>query len=134
MIEFERPKPFRHSLEIAPLIDIIFLLLLFFLLTSVFIEPGIPLDLPEAATAAFQQDQSEQVVYITRTEEIYLNDRPVSIDELSVSLAERLRTHATSSLTIKADQDVPFGTFVRVLDIAKQAGGQDVVIAAKFPR
>ena len=134
MIEFERPKPLNESLSIAPLIDIIFLLLLFFLLTSVFITPGIQLDLPEAATAEFQEEQAEQIVYISKAGEIYVNDRFVPFDELSGELVLMMQHNPSKHVTLKADKEVAFGMFVRVMDIAKAAGGQDIVISAEFPQ
>jgi len=133
MIEFERPKPFNNSLSIAPLIDIIFLLLLFFLLTSVFIDPGIPLNLPEAATAEFQE-QTEQIIYISKLGEIYVNDQFVPFDELLALLSDILQNDTGKHVTIKADKEVAFGAFVRVLDVAKEAGGQDLIISAEFPQ
>ncbi len=134
MIEFEQSKPLNTSLSIAPLIDIVFLLLLFFLLTSVSIDPGIALDLPEAATAEFQQEQAEQVIYISKLGEIYLNERFVPVDDLAVILANILEDDAGKHVTIKADKEVAFGVFVRVLDIAKEAGGENLVISAEFPQ
>lgn len=133
MIEFERPKPLQESLSIAPLIDIIFLLLLFFLLTSVFITPGIPLDLPEAEHAQFQEEQGEQILYISSSGEIYLNDQFVLFDDLLSALTTTFARSAGKNVTIKADKNVAFGIFVRVMDVAKAAGGQDLVISAEFP-
>ncbi len=133
MIEFERPKPLSNSLSITPLVDIIFLLLLFFLLTSVFITPGIPLDLPEAATAEFQEQPTQEVVYISRLGEIYWNDRFMPIDDLSQALSQALQQRTDRQVTIKADKEVAFGLFVRVMDIVKAAGGEDLVISAEFP-
>ncbi|MDY0094513.1 MAG: biopolymer transporter ExbD [Candidatus Vecturithrix sp.] len=133
MIEFERPKPLSNSLSITPLVDIIFLLLLFFLLTSVFITPGIPLDLPEAATAEFQEQPTQEVVYISRLGEIYWNDRFMSIDDLSQALSQALQQRTDRQVTIKADKEVAFGLFVRVMDLVKAAGGEDLVISAEFP-
>jgi biopolymer transport protein ExbD len=136
MIEFERPKPLSNSIIVpTPMIDIIFLLLLFFLLTSLFIDdPGIPLNLPEAATAESQQERAEEVIYISKPGEIYVNGQFVPLDSLLTELSNTLQGGTRKSVTIKADKEVAFGVFVRVLDIAKTAGGQDVVIAAEFPQ
>lgn len=133
MIEFEHPKPLSNSLSITPLIDIIFLLLLFFMLTSVFITPGIPLDLPEAATAEFQEQPPEEVVYISKLGEIYWNNRFMPFDDLLPALSQILQTRTNRQVTIKADKEVAFGLFVRVMDIVKAAGGEDLVISAEFP-
>ena len=133
MIEFERSKPLKSSLNITPLIDIIFQLLLFFMLTSVFINPGIPLDLPEAATAEFQEQPAEEVVYISKLGEVYWNDRFMLLDDLSPALSQALQQRTNRQVTIKADKEVVFGLFVRVMDIVKAAGGEDLVISTEFP-
>ncbi len=134
MIEFEKLKPLNTSLSVAPLVDIIFLLLLFFLLTSVFIDPGIPLNLPEAATAEFQEKLVEVVIYISKSGEIYLNEQFIPFDSLFGVLSEMLQASKGKNVTIKADKEVAFGIFVRVLDVAKEAGGQDVIVSAEFPQ
>lgn len=133
MIEFERPKPRNEALNIISLIDIMFFLLLFFLLTSVFVDPGIPLELPEAATAEFQPEQAERVIFISKAGEIRVNGEFVPLDQLEAILAAMLQGRAPKQVTIKADKEVAFGLFVRVMDLAKKAGGQDLVIAADLP-
>ena len=134
MIEFERPKSISEALRITPLIDIIFLLLLFFMLTSVFVQPGLPVDLPEAATAEFQEEQTGVVIYISRFGDIALNEQRVAFDDLAVMIAEQLQRSSRPQVTIQADKEVAFGLFVRVLDAAKEAGGEDLIISAEFPQ
>lgn len=133
MIEFERPKSKTPTLSMTSMMDIIFLLLLFFLLTAVFADPGIPVNLPEASTATMPEEQAEQTIYITRFGEIYLNSQPVTIEDLSGILTERFRSQPVRQVTIKADKEVAFGLFVKVMDLAKAAGGENLTIAAQFP-
>jgi len=134
MVEFERPKSINESLRITPLIDVIFLLLLFFMLTSVFIQPGISLDLPEAATAEFPEEQAGLVIYISRFGEIAVNEQVIALNDLASVIAEELSRHTRAQVTIQADKEVAFGLFVRVLDAAKEAGGDDLIISAEFPQ
>ncbi len=134
MIEFERPTSISEALRITPLIDIIFLLLLFFMLTSVFVQPGLPVDLPEAATAEFQEEQTGVVIYISRFGDIALNEQRVAFDDLPTMIAEQLHRSSRPQVTIQADKEVAFGLFVRVLDAAKEAGGEDLIISAEFPQ
>lgn len=133
MIEFDRPKPLTNGLKIVSLLDVIFLLLLFFILTSVFLDPGLPLDLPEAVTAAFQEAQPEVIIYITRLGELSVNDQPVPLEHLPAALTKMFSAGAAKQVTLKADKEVAFGLFVQVLDIAKAAGGENLTIAAQFP-
>lgn len=133
MIEFERPKTINEALSITPLIDVIFLLLLFFMLTSVFIQPGISLDLPEAATAEFPDEYTGLVVYISRFGEIVVNEQVVAFDEMVAVITEEIARHARPQVTIQADKEVAFGLFVQVLDAAREAGGETLMISAEFP-
>lgn len=133
MIEFERPKPTSDTLSMTSMMDIIFLLLLFFLLTAVFTDPGIPLDLPEAQTATFQDDAPDVTIYITRLGEVHVNDQLVSREALPAMLTDVFSAGGVKQVTLKADKEVAFGLFVQVLDIAKAAGGENLTIAAQFP-
>lgn len=134
MIEFERPPAIHTILDITPLIDVVFQLLLFFLLTSVFIQPGLSVDLPQAASAAFPEEQTGVVVSISRFGDIAVNDRTVPLSELGSTLSEAFVQSSGAPVTIQADQEVAFGLFVHVLDTAKAAGGENLIIAAEFPR
>ena len=134
MIEFQRTKPIHDTLSVAPLIDIIFLLLLFFLLTSVFIDPGIPLNLPEASNADFQEEQQGTILYISKAGELYVNEQFIPYDDLFDTLVHIIEGNPNKNVTIKADKEAAFGVFVRVMDLAKEAGGKDLVIAAEFPQ
>lgn len=133
MIEFTRRKRTGSSLNMAPLIDIVFLLLIFFLLTSVFInDPGLDLALPEAKTSD-RLEPEEIVVYITKEGELYINVEPVSWEDLETRLQESLASGSKKTLVVKADKDVPFSWFVRVMDISRQAGALDLIISTDIP-
>ena len=81
-MEFERAKKMNTHLDIAPLIDIVFLLLIFFMLTANFItRPGIKITLPQAVTAK-PQEEEDVIVFITQENEIFLNDKRINIDKL----------------------------------------------------
>jgi biopolymer transport protein ExbD len=130
MIEFQRKKPLDESLRVAPLLDIIFLLLLFFLLTSVFMEPGIPVELPESDTAELQSEQQEVVIALSKSGEITVNSNSVSYDELSTALSTLLQSSTTRNVIVNVDKATPFDAFIRVVDAVKQAGGEDLIISA----
>jgi len=112
MIRFSKRKSVESSLNVAPLIDIVLLLLIFFLLTSVFMEPGLKLVLPEARTAA--AGSGRIVIQITQDGQVYLNAQPVSWAELKSRLQARLASSGDKALVVKADRNAPFGAFVKV--------------------
>lgn len=127
-MEFRGKQRRRPVLNITPLIDVLFLLLIFFLVSSTFVEqPNIKLDLPRAAHADVSKVES-LAVSINETGQLYFRDRPVARRELPALLHEALGEQKDRSLVIKADRNVPHGAVVKVLDIAKGAGFRRIVL------
>ena len=117
----------KGHLDIAPLIDVIFLLLIFFMLTSSFVfQPGIKIDLPKAVTGDVLFEKS-LVVYLTKGNEIFLNDRRIDLEELRSRL--RIAAKEEKSLLIKADETVPLGQVVLVWDLCREEGVGQINIA-----
>ena len=117
----------KGQLDIAPLIDIIFLLLIFFMLTSSFIfQPGIRVNLPKAVTSEVLH-RDLLVVVVTGDNEVYINERPVDSEELSsrISLASR----ENQPLLIKADKEANLGKVIEIWDLCRQVEVKQVNIA-----
>lgn len=130
-MEFEGRKKISTSLNIAPLIDVVFQLLIFFMLTANFItQPGIKLVLPSAVTSKPHQDDNV-TVFITEDNELYLNETRISLDELLEKLKPKILSAKKKTVIIKADEKINLGLAVKVMDIAKQADVEGVVISTK---
>ncbi len=128
-MEFEGRKKVGIEMNIAPLIDVVFLLILFFMLTANFVvSPGIKLDLPGAVSARPHAHEGV-VISISRDGQIYLNERGISLGELPGKLGEGLKDAEKKTVTIQADEKINFGLAVDVLDIVKQASVEGVVIS-----
>ncbi|MFH0732244.1 MAG: biopolymer transporter ExbD [Candidatus Omnitrophota bacterium] len=115
------------SMDIAPLIDVVFQLLIFFMLTSNFIfQPGIKVNLPRAITS---EALSEKNVIITITAEnlIYIDNKLITINEINPYLREI--ANLRKSILIKADEKSSLGRVVKIWDICRQAGISKVNIA-----
>ena len=131
-MEFERGRRIRIHLDIAPLIDIVLLLLVFFMLTANFItQPGIKITLPKAKTSKPQEEENI-IVFITEDNKIFLNDREIDIDELKDALEEELKTAEKKIVILKADEKINLGLAVKVMDIAKQAKAENLVISTQI--
>lgn len=116
-------------LDIAPLIDIVFQLLIFFLLTWNFMaqsQAGIKVNLPKAVTSEAIAEES-LIVSVTGENLIYLNDEVVTIKELALKLESASSKKRT--LLIKADRKASLGRVVEVWDICRNAGISQVNIA-----
>ena len=122
-----RLKTEKGLLDLTPLINVFFLLFIFFLFTSSFIfQPGIKVNLPKAVTSEVIQ-QENVVIIITRDDKLYLNDREISQDELASNL--RLMAKESVPLLIKADSRASLGRIVGLWDMCRKEGVSQVNIA-----
>lgn len=113
------------------LTDIVFLLLIFFLLSSTFIlQPGVKVELPRTTTTEVSAEKSI-VLTIDRDGTLFLNDELVSTVELGQKLRQKLVTVGRPILVLRADRRVTLEQAVMVMDLAKQAGGDKFVIATQ---
>lgn len=130
-MEFERRKKVTTQLNIAPLIDVIFLLLIFFMLSSRFVTArGIKITLPCAATAPMHPEK-EITVFIAANGQLHLNKEPVTLDNLLPKLKTALLKTEKKTVVIKADEKINLGLTVQIMDIANQAEAQGLVISTK---
>ena len=113
--------------DLTPLINVFFLLLIFFIFTSSFLfQPGIRVNLPKAVTSELVP-QENVVMVITKEDKIYLNNREVSREELASSL--KLMSKEKASLLIKADNGASLGKIVQIWDMCRDEGVSLVNIA-----
>jgi biopolymer transport protein ExbD len=118
-------------INITSLIDVIFMLLLFFMITSTFLEqPGIKLELPAAKTSANSEAQ-EVVLTVDKKGELFLNRKPLALAELEAEIRKILPQMKDSALVLKADQEISHGLVVRVMDMAKRGGVKKLIIGTK---
>ena len=126
-MEFLRSKRPSLSLDLAPLIDIVLLLLIFFMLSSSFLNPALKLELPKSVT--HDSKEPEQVVIsIDQQGKIFLNRDQVQINHLKSQLEIKLSHSKKPSVHVRGDQEMAYKYFVQVMDIARQAGAQQVNI------
>jgi len=117
-----------RQIDIAPLIDCIFLLLIFFMLTSSFIViPGVNVKLPKALVPEEIDAQSLTVV-ISSEDIIYLEGEPLTIKEVEDFIKEGKFT----SIFIKADRDASLGVVVKIWDVCKRFGIEKIGIATTY--
>lgn len=128
-MEFERRRKISTQLNIAPLIDVVFLLLIFFMLSSRFVShPGIKITLPRAVTASLHPEE-DVLIFITADDKLYLNEEEVTLENLLSKLKTKLSKVEKKTAVIKADEKIDLGLAVKVMDIAKQAEAEGLVIS-----
>ena len=125
-----RPRP-KAIINITSLIDVIFMLLLFFMITSTFLEqPGIKLELPTAKAETAAEPQ-EFVLTVDKEGGLFLNRKAVALDALEAEIRQALPRMKDGALVLKADQEITHGLVVRVMDMAKRGGVKKLIIGTK---
>ncbi len=129
----ERRRRGETLLDITPLIDVVFLLLIFFLLTATFVtNPSIPVNLPKASAKMTKRVRKDLTVTIRSTGEIEFNGKVVDDPhELSLRLQKAAKENPTAKLLIRADSQAVVGRMVEVMDVAQQAGITKFGLATK---
>ena len=124
-------KKNRSVLNVTPLIVVVFNLVLFFAVSSTFLEqPGIKLALPEAQKTDLQKID-KAVVFVTADQQILLRDKEVSFENLGSLLKDEMEQSLDKALIVNADKEVPHGLVVKIMDLARQNGVLKLVIATE---
>ena len=121
------------EINLTPMLDVVFIMLIFFIVTAVFVkEPGVEVTRPEAATA-FTPDAGSIFVAVTSNNEIWVDGRSIPPEGVRAAI-ERLATeNPEGGVVIQADREA-FNEFViNVMDAAKAAGVQEITLAAAVP-
>jgi biopolymer transport protein ExbD len=125
MIDFEMEETFledsKSGPDLTPMIDMVFILLVFFLLTSVFVLPAINVDLPEADSGE-APEQIELTVSIDREGTIFLNKETVPKAELESRLLSAAAEGEIEEVFLQADDSIQFGSIVDIIDIVRSTG------------
>ena len=120
----------ESSVDITPMLDVVFIMLIFFIVTATFIkEAGIDVDKPEAATAMVQEKASI-LIAIDANDAVWINRRQVDVRSVR-SIIERLHAeNPKGTVVIQADRESRNDTLVRVMDASRRAGVYDIALAA----
>ena len=128
-MEFEGRARIHSHLDIAPLIDIVFLLLVFFMLTSTFLVPeAIELELPESASAS-TVEVTPITVLLDGQGRLALDGEPVELENLRPALAALLKRHPDSPIPLKSDARTELQPLLQVMDEIRAAGGTSIALA-----
>jgi biopolymer transport protein ExbD len=127
-----KPKK-KIILNITSLIDVLFILIIFFVVSSTFLEqPGIKLNLPEAATSEIHAVQNV-VLYIDQEEHIFLNDDPIEQAAVAERVEQLISAQTDKSLVLKADDKVTHGLVIRIMDALRKKGIYKIIVSTTKP-
>ena len=129
-MQFYTRKRRTPSINIVSLIDILAILLIFFIVTTNFrkSQPRLQINLPDskAAETAAAEQKEPIVLRVKSATEISIDDNPATLENLPTLLAEARQNFPGRSVALQADREAPFGVVVKVLDSLKAAGLKDV--------
>ncbi|ELS00492.1 biopolymer transport protein [Xenococcus sp. PCC 7305] len=122
----------QFEINLLPMIDIIFSILAFFIISTLFLtrSQGLPVDLPSAQTV--EPKQSVQLnITIKSDGKMFLDRQPIELGKLKAVLVEKVDPNSESVVIINADEKVEHGTVVKVMDRLRQVPGVKMAIAAE---
>ncbi len=130
-MQFRRTSSPAVTINIAPLVDVVFLLLIFFAVSTTFLETaGLELMLPTSSSSA-ESSPREITIALSRDGLLYLEGLLIPEDRLATELRERLAAREEKLVLLRADTQTPHGTVVRIMDLAREAGATGLTIAAR---
>ena len=119
------------GISLTPLIDVVLLLLIFYVVTTAFIDREIELQLPESQSSAIPVEKKKYTIELGLGGALALNGEPITIQRLDRTIAQEAQADAIRSVEIRADKSVVHGRVVEVLGIVKKHGVESVGIAVK---
>jgi biopolymer transport protein ExbD len=131
-MNFRPQRRILIGLELTPLIDVTFQLILFFMVSTNFNEsPGIEVELPQASTEKILREANDIEIWLTADGGIFVEQQAVSKTELRVSISTALEANPNVLVMIKADETATHERVVAIMDMAQELGVQKLSIGTK---
>ena len=131
-MSFLRKSSDEPRIDLTPMVDVVFLLLIFFMISTTFVEsPGISIKLPEASSQSVEREPQELKIYLSRDGDVYYLDRKISITDYKKLLAEHRSNADNTTILLLADQESRHGKVVTLMDLARDAGFVKLAIATE---
>jgi len=131
-MRFRNEEEDDFSMDMTPMIDVVFLLLIFFMVSTAFVDFSRRMDiaLPTSKSASEEEVTKPLLIEMTTDKRIFLNGKEVALKQLERELERSLKTKRPSA-TIKADKALPYGNVIKVMGILQGAKIQDISVAVK---
>jgi len=131
-MHFRREQEENYSLELTPLIDVVFLLLIFFMVSTEFVDFSRRMDitLPTSKAASDDEVVKNLEIEMTKDKKIYIRGRRTSLQQFEVSLADLKKPQEVKTI-IRADKEIEYGDVVKVMGLLQAAQVTDISVAVK---
>jgi biopolymer transport protein ExbD len=130
-VRFRAREEEEATLSLTPLIDVVLLLLIFYVVTTAFIDRAIDLQLPESQSSAIPDEKKKLTIELGVGGALALNGEPITIERLDRGIEREAKADMIKAVEIRADRRVIHGRVVEVLGIVKKHGIDNVGIAVK---
>jgi biopolymer transport protein TolR len=130
----ESEETVLSDINVTPLVDVMLVLLIIFMVTAPLLHQGIPVALPQAEAENLPADVEDPlVVSINREGIVYLQDEPIHPTLLVERLLPMVEARGDERVYLKADEQVPHGDVVRVLDVLRRGGVTEIGMVTRMP-
>jgi len=131
-MHFRREQEENYSLELTPLIDVVFLLLIFFMVSTAFVDfpRRMDINLPTSKAASDDEVVKNLEIEMTKDKKVYVKGRRISLQQLETSLSNLKKPQEVKTI-IRADKDIAYGDVVKVMGLLQAAKVTDISVAVK---
>ena len=128
-MRLRRKDQIVDHIDVSPLIDMVFILLIFFMVTTTFVKDmKLDLDRPSAASSSLVNEKVIRV-YIDGNREVYIDNQPIKVWAIQSKLRDLLRSSTSKAVLVVSDSAIPVESLVDVIDECKMSGAKDVAVS-----
>lgn len=132
MIRYRKRQQEEQSIDLSPLIDMVFILLIFFMVSATFVKDmDLEINRPKATSSTPSSTKAIRV-YIDQGGDTYLDNQPVRTWVIQSKLRDMLRSSTDSTVLVVTDEGVPAKKLIEVVDQCRLAGAKDVGVVTEF--
>ena len=132
-MRFRREEEDNFSFDMTPMIDVVFLLIIFFMVSTVFVDFSRKMDinLPTSKSSALDESIKTLEVEMSKDKKIFLAGKPLTLLGLETTLAKMELKDKKPSAIIRADKSLPYGDVIQVMGLLQKKGIPDISVAVK---
>ena len=132
-MRFRREEEDNFSFDMTPMIDVVFLLIIFFMVSTVFVDFSRKMDinLPTSKSSAIDESTKTLEVEMSKDKKIFLAGKPLTLLGLETTLAKMEFKDKKPSAIIRADKSLPYGDVIQVMRLLQKKGIPDISVAVK---
>jgi biopolymer transport protein ExbD len=130
-MRFRKKKELDQAVDISPLIDMVFILLIFFMVSTTFVK-DMKLDLERPGASSATRASSKVIkVYLDNQAQAYIDNQPIKVWAIQSKLRDLLRTSTEKSVLVVTDDTIAVEKLIEVVDQCRMSGAKDVAVATK---